>query len=95
MGPLYVQIAETEYLIVESGDATPSEGKTIPLPHQEKVTVFVLDHDEPGDANIRIEVSKGGHLEGQVFYGQLPEFGTVDFSNHGEQLSICHAGQRK
>ena len=95
MGPLIVQINDTEIEVVESGETTGGTGKKIPLASGENVVVFVLDHPLQGSANIRIELSNDGHREGAAYYGHLPEFGTVDFDDHGETVSVCHQGNGK
>jgi hypothetical protein len=93
MGTIYVRINDVETPVAAEGKVISTRGVIFPLPHDEKMRVYVNEHKEGEDARIRVEVSKDGHMEAQVYYGELPMDGIVDFGNHGEMVSVCHGGK--
>ena len=101
MSSLFVQTGASQIEVVGAGKTTFDEkginkGVIVPLVNGEDIVLFVNSHEEPGPADMRIELSEKVHREGQVFYGKLPEFGTVDFQSHDiGMISVVHQGQRK
>ena len=96
MGKIVFQIDTDEFLAVNDGQVTPDRGvrQKIALTG-ESIVLFVLEHSEPGPANIRVEVSGHGHRESQVYHGLLPESGTIDFSVDGVMASVAHGGKER
>ena len=84
-----------EAIIVEEGEVLKF-WKNVDLPNKETVFALVHQHDVPGEVNIRVELSEGGHREAHVYHGRLGEGGVVDFGTPGIGVTIAHeAGRRK
>jgi hypothetical protein len=93
MTTVFVHVDNVDIPAVDAGGVTPLEGVSYKLTEGETLWLSVLEHPEPGPANLRVEVSRDGHREAQVYHGELPEGGSIDFSNHGNLVSVWHKGK--